>query len=356
MAGAHAPRAAEHRRPGIHRSGRRQFGYRQPTAATAPLLPAGCVRQRVSHPVRALCLAAALVLAGCSVGGGGAGDSGPTPTLTPVAVPEEGGDRGSAGTDRPAALRGPTVEPWELASGHAATLDGRSYTWVLQRERTVLRGELPDARQAVTRVVRVANATTFRVDRSTRSPDGSVTNATTEYAAGGTVFERRPPDGPVRSRPVERPRGDEGVVADRAEAVIARFVPGEATVTRRSAGGDRAYLVSSQGPPPEAVRRLSDGLVHSYRVDAVVRPDGRVGSLRARWREDSRTVVEVTFRYRRVGNTTVEPPAWAGAPATPVGGGFDGGFADDELRSAAAAGANGSTDDWVGWPAWATDD
>jgi hypothetical protein len=316
-------------------------------------------------------LAGLLVLAGCSAVGTPA-QRGPTPTLTPAPVP--GDATGETTRQRPDFLRG-SVEPWTVGDAHAATLAGRNYTWVLARNRTTYDLEFYNTGRQSVRVVRVANATTYRVDRRVRRTNGTSSEfgdwraATTEYAAGGAVLERRPPGGPVRIRPVRQPRNGEGVVADRAEAVVARYLAANRiTVDRRTDDGGTVYVVRGDGAPSRLA--AANGSVTEYRVRALVRPDGRVLALRARWQE-GRTVVTVDSTVRAVGTTSVTPPAWVtdtpslDEAAATNGSSPDDWFVDAELRAAAAArdgngtvatsGASG-TATWVGWPAWADDD
>jgi hypothetical protein len=316
----------------------------------------------------AVALAALLVLAGCSAVGGPA-ERGATPTLTPAPVPDDAAD--SDAPARPGFIQRP-IEPWTVGDAHAATLSGTNYTWVLSRNRTTHRFDFPDSGRETVRVVRVANATTYRVDRRVRvttvSGPGHWRAATTEYAAGGLVAERRPPTDPVRVRPVERPRNGEGVVDDRAESLVARYLDaGETTVVRFRDDGRRRYLVRGRGAPP-SVTTLANDTVSDYRVAAVVRPDGRVVTLQARWLEGSRTVVTVRSEYRAVGNTSVPAPEWFGdAPVQRSVGRSaadspDDWFVDSDLREAAASrsGRNErsgrATGGWVGWPDWASDD
>ncbi len=310
-------------------------------------------------------LAGLLLLAGCSAVGT-PGQREPTPTLTPAPVP--GDASAEAARARPDFLRAP-VEPWTVGDAHAATLTATNYTWVLARNVTTYRRDLPNSDRETVRVVRVANATTYRVDRRVRETNASGLGpwraATTEYAAGGVAFERRPPGAAVGVRPVERPRNGEGVVDDRAEALVARYLAADRlTVSRVREDGERLYLLRGRGAPPE-VTTLANGSVSGYRVAALVRPDGRVTALRVRWREGSRTFVTIESRYRAVGNTSVTPPDWvADAPpreraaAANASRSADNWFADAELRAAAGSGSGSEngTGGWVGWPAWAQDD
>jgi hypothetical protein len=315
----------------------------------------------------AVALAALLVFAGCSAVGEPA-ERGATPTLTPAPVPEDAAASGAP--VRPESLQRP-IEPWTVGDAHAATLSGRNYTWVLSYNRTTHRFDFPDSGREAVRVVRVANATTYRVDRrvrvTTASGAGHWRAATTEYAAGGLVAERRPPTDPVRVRPVERPRNGEGVVDDRAESLVARYLDaGETTVVRFRDDGRRRYLVRGRGAPP-SVAALTNDTVSDYRVAALVRPDGRVVTLQARWLAGPRTVVTVRSEYRAAGNTSVPAPAWFGdAPVQQPGDRSvadspDDWFAGSDLREAAASRRGGEpssdgVDGWVGWPDWASDD
>lgn len=287
----------------------------------------------------ALLVGGLLVLAGCSVVDDPA-DRGPTSTLTPAPVPEAAD--AATTSQRPGALRQP-LDPWDVADAHAATLAGQNYTWVLSRNRTTHRPG-PLRSRATVRSVRVANRTTYRVDRTRRGTSWSgYTRAgtePTEYATGGQVFERRPADGPARARPLAQPRGREGPVGDRAEAVVARYLAANRTTVEPATTEGAAYVIRGNGAPP-AVAAATAESVASYRVTALVESDGRVRAMTARWRDGTRAIVTVRMRYRAVGETTVTPPSW---------------FTGDDGRAAAGNGTAGATGEWVGWPAWASDD
>jgi hypothetical protein len=314
--------------------------------------------------VAALLLAGLLALAGCGAVGA-PGDRRSTATLTPAPVPDA--EASPSSSPPPGALRAP-LDPWTVADAHAATLSG-NYTWVLTTNRTDYWVDFPNAGRETVRVVRVGNDTTYRLDRRVRGQRGDGAgmsawrSASVEYAAGGTVFERRPPGSAVRSRPAARPRGAEGLIADRSEAIVARLLAAERTTVRRTRlDGAPVYVVRGNGTPP-GVAATTDESVAEYRVRAVIRPDGRVTLLRARWQEGTRTVVDITARYRAEGVTTVERPAWVGnasagtVDSAGIGAGTTDRSEDVGSRAAAADGsrANG-TADWVGWPAWASDD
>ena len=129
-------------------------------------------------------------------------------------------------------------------------------------------------------------------------------------------------------------------MGDRAEAVVARYLAAERTTVEPAAEG-AAFVIRGRGAPP-AVAAATEESVTGYRVRALVASNGRVRAMTARWRDGTRAVVTVRMRYRAVGETTVTPPPW---------------FTGDGVRSAAAGnGTAGATDEWVGWPAWASDD
>ncbi len=185
--------------------------------------------------------------------------------------------------------------------------------------------------RATVRPVRVANRTAYRVDRTRRGTNwsGYTTAGTepTEYATGGRVFERRPADGPVRARPLAQPRGREGPVGDRAEAVVARYPAADRTTVEPGAAEGAAYVIRGNDAPP-AVTTATEESVAGYRVTAFVESSGRVRAMTARWRDGTRAVVTVRMRYRAVGETTVTPPSW---------------FRGDDVRAAAGNGTAGAT-------------
>lgn len=227
-----------------------------------------------------------------------------------------------------------------IADAHAETLQGRSYTWtVVSERRTYHRG--PPATTRTTRLTaRVANGTTYRVERATRADNGTWANATVAYADGSRRYTRAPgPNTTVGWRPTERSRGGEGAVADRSEAVVARYLDAREVSVIDYPDDERRFLLRGRGAPPGTAN------VSGYRVGALIRPDGQVTALRAAWREPNGMVV-VSYEFRNVGNTTVNPPAWNTTAAERAGTGADNG--DKMLPD----GGDGSTVESWEWPAW----
>jgi hypothetical protein len=288
-------------------------------------------------------VACLLALSGCSVSEGPLDTGSPDRTLTPAPVPSETATTGPTRTAVPTpvlrAIGGPGIDPWMVADAHAETLRGSSYTWTVAHERrTYHRG--PPATTRTTRLTaRVANGTTYRVDRAERAGTGPWSNATVAYADSSRRYTRTPgSNATVRWQPVERSRGGEGAVADRSEAVVARYLAaGEVSVIDYPGDEDR-FLLRGRGAPPGATN------VSGYRVGALIRSDGRVTALRAAWREPNGMVV-VSYEFRNVGNTTVGPPVWAT-------GGIEDAVAVDDRDTRSPTDTTGSAPVAWEWPTW----
>jgi hypothetical protein len=247
-----------------------------------------------------------VLLTGCSAFAG-AGEPTPSATVTPAPVPEDRLARPPV-VSPPEPIRGTDgVDARALAGRHAETLSRVNYTWTVSRNASA-----PELEQWAVdvAVVRVAGPTRYRAQRATvyRRPGLAIRLPESEtYADGERVYVRdeelTSPEA-YTSRPALTCAGGEGVHADAAEGLIARYLAVEnATVERVETDDGVRFAVAGRGS-----RTL--GTVEDYRVEASVTGAGRVERLRATWREGEAGPVTVEFAYRRVGTTVAPPPFW----------------------------------------------
>lgn len=229
---------------------------------------------------RAIVVAAAFVVAGCS---GFTATDGPG-AVTPAPVPEQ--------PTGPAAVPGLTndsiASPDALARAHRRSLYDRSYTLTVRW--TV------GSREGITRLA-VEDERRYRYRNE--QMDGGYSDRT--FVDGATRYNRyRRPLG------VKFGRGQSAPARDRFGHVTARLV--------------RSFLPAGPAaiePHPDGyelvVRRAPDGFerVDRYVVRAVVAPSGFVRSFVVSYRNTERNATAYhRFRYTDVGETTVERPSW----------------------------------------------
>ncbi|WP_123536420.1 hypothetical protein [Halosimplex salinum] len=263
---------------------------------------------------RLLVALAVVLTAGCgSLFGAGQQSFDATDTLTPAPVPEVT----------------PTPERWGIAPGltgdavadidalvaaHRAATTDRSYVW---RERhgstTRPNGSVPLFDRTVARVELQSVYRVWSGDERVRLRSGLTNVANySEYADGTERIVRyryvgRTDYEHYRVHPID-------AVAHRhiglgATDAIERYLAvGNATVAAVSVDDRRHYEVVGRDWDRPASDRVSD-----YTVVAVVSPEGFVRSLDVSY--TVRSVgpprrVRYSFAYERVGETTVDPPAW----------------------------------------------
>lgn len=218
----------------------------------------------------------AVALAGCNTVPS-ATDAGATDPVTPLSVPSDTPAPASDFSGPPGIAANGSVDPTALGRAHRAALGERSFTWTVEFDQRALdAGVRVDG---VEKHLRVGSdgAYFIRTKRSVRERQ-------LLYAADNRTYSRVVLD----NRSIDR-------------------------VDRR---GQRFYRIHVTRPPAA----LRDGhpkqTIHNYTATAYVTPDGLVRALVVRYdytlRDDH---LEVTLRaeYDDLGETTVEPPTWAGA-------------------------------------------
>jgi hypothetical protein len=243
---------------------------------------------------RAVAVVVSLVLAGCGsvVGGNGAAEasdsvSAPTPTLTPVSVPEVT----TASPTLPPGVSGDSVtDSAALYDAHMAYLQGRSYTLEVRVRADEVRSE---------RLFRVETPT--RYYRQDLLPGRNFTR----YADDETVYTRTAiGDNELfaRSDDVDRPS------AHTIRLSKAFLQLDEVRVAETLVDGRLHYELTGSYPVHPTVETL-----RNVSIAAVVHPAGFIRSLNVSYvaaRSGTETNVTRTFAYTDVGETTVERPAW----------------------------------------------
>jgi hypothetical protein len=191
-----------------------------------------------------------------------------------------------------------------LAEAHATTLSNRSYTWELTYVASVdgtERGRLVEsvAVEAPTRYV-----STVRVDGTVGSR-GPIADRSS-YADGDRRYHRTSVGYDAEPLPANETLG---LHERRARQYVRVLLDGmETSIVRSRLGEPRLYVVDVQGTPARGVR--------NYTATAHVGPDGVVyyysGSycITSFGSDAAETCYSLTMRYRRLGATAVEAPAW----------------------------------------------
>jgi hypothetical protein len=270
-----------------------------------------------------VCVVVLAAVAGCSAFAPADGGGTPSPTVTPAPVPTA-----AATTAAPTPGVAPGVETTGIAAlpalvdAHVAAARNSSWVWT-ERERITqttgnvtlntssnqtIRFEGPRTyhREASLMSVRVGNELRFLQDYE-QYADGSVGYETWHSPElDRTVYSRT--DDPTTGRAFPGYAVDPLTDYLRLES---------ATVSRADVGQRPHYLVDGiQLTVPDY------GPVTSYHARAVVREDGFVRSLNVTYtvRQENLAVEgRYNFSYRRVGETSVERPAWVDAAENATG-------------------------------------
>jgi hypothetical protein len=188
-----------------------------------------------------------------------------------------------------------------LTQGHAAVLENRSFTMRVTYTERVGDETVGTARE----VVRVESGTVYR-SRGTQS--GNLTSDLVPvivrdlYADGDGRYLRQGDDA-LRVGDADDP--GTGQVVERSQTLVTWYL-----------SGDRSGLVEQVERPDGTYYRVSvagttDRRIDSYRATGLVSDRGLVARVDATYRlPDSDRVATLSLRHGRVGNTTVDRPAW----------------------------------------------
>lgn len=252
------------------------------------------------HLVLALCAVGAI--AGCTAPLGGPA----TQTETPI--PSKKLESNPGLEVAPGLSAGGGLDAHELAAAHSQELENRSFTWWERENRTGPDGETASGSTEGT----VANETTYRYVRDTDDVSGpGFTNPVRNYSAyanGSNRFVRAFVSGTesgtvviFRTETIGRNQSDLPVpsVSQYLESVE------NVSVSPISIDGQRRYRIDGS----VSTTVLDGDTVRNYSLEAVVTPSGLVRTLTITYREGS-TRVRHRFAIERVGDVTVEKPAW----------------------------------------------
>ena len=218
----------------------------------------------------------AVALAGCNAVPS-ATDAGAEDPVTPLSVPSDTPAPGSDFSAPPGIAANGSVDPSALGRAHRAALGERSFTWTVEFEQRALdAGVRVDG---VEKRLRVGSNGSYLI-RTQRS----VRERQLLYAGDNRTYSRVV----LNNRSID-------------------------PVDRR---GQRFYRIHVTTPPAA----LRDGhpkqTIHNYTATAYITPDSLVRALVVQYDytlQDDHLEVTVRAEYDNLGETTVEPPDWAGA-------------------------------------------
>jgi len=259
---------------------------------------------------RSVVVAALVIVAGCSAVpfNTGGQQSTPSETVTPVPITDSGVPESEPSTsaDRPPGVRadGP-VDAESLARAHVASIENRSYTWVVEYDTG-----RPDSIGGKTVRRAVVGDDTFLVEQG--SP-GMVSNTSLYVNESGGFL--RVASGRATEYDLLQAPGDPAEYAF-AEDAIRRFLGGATVdVTTVDRDGQRYYrLYASGGPVPPALTE-SGATIRNYTVTAYVTPEGFVRSMAVdydRVVNGDRSTVTFRYDYSRLGESDPSEPEWVG--------------------------------------------
>jgi hypothetical protein len=188
-----------------------------------------------------------------------------------------------------------------LTQGHAAVLEGRSFTMHVRYTERVDGETVGTAREVVT----VENGTVYR-SRGTRSGDlesDLVPVIARDLYADGESRYLRQGDEALRVGDADDP--GTGQVVDRSQALVTWYLSGERStrVDQVQHRNETAYRVTVEG--------TTDRRFEAYRATSLISERGLVVRVDATYRlPDSERVATVSLRHVNVGETTVDRPDW----------------------------------------------
>lgn len=249
----------------------------------------------------AVVVVALLSTAGCSAFVGA--DTTDQSTVTPAPVPTA---TESAAPDPPPGVTQEGLDNVALLSAaHRQVLNGTTYTLHERyNEFSTTRNDTSSVRR--TETVAVESPTRYRdqMVRMATDKNGTVKRyEQSTYADGTTWYERRD------NGTVERQRGEVRFSRDKYAYRTTFYLNRYAVVTQSETtvvtdDETRLYRVRGSGGEIPTTEELA-----SYRVELLIEPTGLVRRFDVRYRTEDR-LVEYSFWYTDIGNTTADAPAW----------------------------------------------
>ncbi|EMA29966.1 DUF7537 family lipoprotein [Haloarcula japonica] len=255
-------------------------------------------------------VAVLLLTAGCNAFVGA--DTVDQGTVTPAPVPT------AAESDTATTLGPPpgvTTERLEnvalLSAAHRQALNGTTYTLNERYTELIIGNDSSSVRREET--VAVESPTRYRDEmvRMTTDANGTIERyEQSTYSDGTNWYERRD------NGTVERQRGEVRFTRDKYAYRTAFYLNRYAVVNRSSttainSDGSRAYRIRGSGGEVPTTAQVAE-----FHIELVIEPDGLVRRFDVRYRTADR-LVEYSFWYEDIGETTVARPAWLNE-STPV--------------------------------------
>ncbi|EMA21191.1 DUF7537 family lipoprotein [Haloarcula amylolytica] len=254
-------------------------------------------------------VAVLLLTAGCSALIGADDTEGGT--VTPAPVPTAAESDTATSLDSPP---GVTTERLEnvalLSAAHRQALNGTTYTLNERYTELTIGNDSTSVRR--TETVAVESPTRYRDEmvRLTTDSNGTVERYEQSTYADGTNWYERRDDGTV-----ERQRGEVRFTSDKYAYRTAFYLNRYAVVNQSATAvvtrdGSRTYRIRGSGGEIPTTERLAE-----FRIELLVEPAGLVRRFSVWYRTEDR-IVEYSFWYEDIGETTAERPAWLNESAS----------------------------------------
>ncbi|KOX94350.1 hypothetical protein AMS69_00365 [Haloarcula rubripromontorii] len=227
------------------------------------------------------------------------------PTVTPAPVPTAAESDTVTRLDPPPGVTTDRLENIALlAAAHRQAVNGTTYTLNERYSEFRIGNDSSSVRRAET--VTVESPTRYRDELVRITTDSNATVERYEqstYADGTNWYERRD------NGTVERQRGEVQFSRDkyayRTAFYLNRYaVVNQSTTTVVTRDGSRAYRIRGSGGEIPATEQLRE-----FRVELLVEPAGLVRRFSVWYRTEDR-IVEYSFWYEDIGETTVQRPTW----------------------------------------------
>ncbi|EMA01114.1 hypothetical protein SAMN05443574_101547 [Haloarcula vallismortis] len=255
-------------------------------------------------------VAVLLLTAGCNAfAGDDAADQG---TVTPAPVPTAAEPDTPATPDPPPGVTTDRLENVALLSAaHRQSLNGTTYTLNERYSEFAIGNDSSSVRR--TETVAVESPTRYHDEMIRVTTDSNATVERYEQStyADGTNWHERRDNGTV-----ERQRGEVQFSRDKYAYRTAFYLNRYAVVNQSATAvvtwdGSRAYRIRGSGGEIPATEQVTE-----FRVELLVEPTGLVRQFSVWYRTEER-IVEYSFWYEDIGETTVVRPAWLNE-STPV--------------------------------------
>ncbi|MDQ2071445.1 DUF7537 family lipoprotein [Haloarcula sp. NS06] len=226
-------------------------------------------------------------------------------TVTPAPVPTAAESDTATSLDPPPGVTTDRLDNVALLSAaHRQALNGTTYTLNERYSEFTIGNDSTSVRREET--VAVESPTRYRDEmvRMTTDSNGAVKRyEQSTYADGTNWYERRD------NGTVERQRGEVRFSRDKYAYRTAFYLNRYAVVNQSATDvvtrdGSRLYRIRGSGGEIPTTERLEE-----FRIELLVEPAGLVRRFSVWYRTEDR-IVEYSFWYEDIGETTAERPAW----------------------------------------------